>query len=161
MGNSAAGGGSRGGSSSFKAGADLAARKAQAGRMGRKYPDYVCVICEPCQAAASASGRKNVAKFLVPRTMEWAALGKALRRRVALSPAHELRFKAAGRCPAPGELMRRVEAECRDEDGFLYVQYMVVLARGAGAMLEKRDAGPASPRHAAALLPAARPRLYH
>ena len=107
--------------SNFRATNTLAQRKSESARRREKYPNKVPIICEVSpKKARELKLEKN--KYLVPGDFTIGQFLMILRRRINITPEKALfLFMEDSTMPPTGELLVVLDANNKNEDGFLYI----------------------------------------
>ncbi|KAH0841078.1 Autophagy-related protein 8 [Fonsecaea pedrosoi] len=103
-------------------------RKAEAERIRQKYADRIPVICEKVEKSDIATIDKK--KYLVPADLTVGQFVYVIRKRIKLSPEKAIFIFVDEVLPPTHALMSSIYDEHKDEDGFLYITY-VLTKRGA------------------------------
>ena len=106
----------------FKKKYTLMQRKAEAGRILKRYPTRIPVICERANTADIALIDKH--KYLVPAELIMGQLIFVIRRRLKLDAAKAIfLFVNDQVIPPSGASLGELYEEYKSEDGFLYMTY--------------------------------------
>lgn len=106
----------------FKDQHSLDKRRDDSQRIRAKYPDRVPVIVDVRQNCA-ALPEIDKKKFLVPGDLSVGQFIYVIRRRIGLSPEQAVFVFVNNTLPPVSHTMAAVDAENRDQDGFLYFTY--------------------------------------
>ena len=108
----------------FRAGRDLAQRSAEAAKVLAQYPARVPI---PLDRAPGGHRLPDVdkRKYLTPRDLTVGQFIYVIRKRLSIESNVALFFSAGeeGRLPASSMTLAALHDECRDADGFLYLEY--------------------------------------
>ncbi|KAA8524637.1 hypothetical protein F0562_011060 [Nyssa sinensis] len=115
--------------SSFKMEHPLERRQAEAARIREKYPDRIPVIVERAEKSEIADIDKK--KYLVPADLTVGQFVYVVRKRIKLSPEKAIFIFIKNILPPTAAMMSAIYEENKDEDGFLYMTYSVMLC-GSG-----------------------------
>ncbi len=107
--------------SRFKAENSLVKRQADSARMRNKFPDRVPIILDAKLNKGVPAIDKS--KFLVPQDLTVGQFAYVIRRRINLSPEQAMFLFVRNTLPVSSMAVGELDAEYRDEDGFLYVSY--------------------------------------
>jgi GABA(A) receptor-associated protein len=103
---------------SFKSNFSYDARKKEADKLRKKYPDKYPVVCDTDKTAPKLD--KN--KYLVSGDITIGQFLYVVRKRIELTPEYALYFYINGRLLPPSQLVSQVYNEMHEDDGFLYIQ---------------------------------------
>lgn len=105
----------------FKAENALIKRQSDSARMREKFPERVPIILD----AKSSSNVPVIdkSKFLVPKDLTVGQFAYVIRRRISLSPDQAMFLFVRNTLPVSSMTIGNLDADYRDEDGFLYVSY--------------------------------------
>jgi len=106
----------------FKERFTLEKRKSEYERIQRKYPDRVPVIAEKANGSSLASMSQS--KFLVPDSITIGDLLVVIRKRIKLEPYQSLFLSVKHIIPPVSSLVKHIHDKYKDEDGFLYIEYV-------------------------------------
>ncbi len=98
-------------------------RTKESGRMRSKYPDRIpCLISKHSDGSEIPSIDKT--KFLVPHDFTVGQLMWVVRKRIKLKPEQSLfLFCGKGNIPASSAIIKNIDKEHINKDGFLYFTY--------------------------------------
>ena len=105
----------------FKETYPLDERRAEAGKIRRKYPDRIPVIVQKAPKALLGDIDKN--KFLVPSDLTVAQFMYIIRKRMSITPEQVFFLFVNDVLPATSATMGAIYEEFNEEDSFLYVAY--------------------------------------
>ena len=115
----------------FKAENAFVKRRSESARMRSKFPDRVPVILDAHPNSHVPPIDKS--KFLVPSDLTVGQFAYVIRRRISLSPTQAMFMYVRNVLPVSSLSFGELDAEHRDEDGFLYVTYSGENTFGKGA----------------------------
>jgi GABA(A) receptor-associated protein len=95
----------------------------EANSIFRKYPTRVPIICER-QKGCTQLPPLDKRKYLVPNDLTVAQFVFVIRKRMTLDAAHALFVTVNGTIPPSSASIGCLHKTHRDEDGFLYMQFM-------------------------------------
>eukprot|EP00756_Hemistasia_phaeocysticola_P005822 Hpha_TRINITY_DN13517_c0_g1::TRINITY_DN13517_c0_g1_i1::g.111538::m.111538/K08341/GABARAP, ATG8, LC3; GABA(A) receptor-associated protein len=107
----------------YKKEVSLQARKADAARVGLKYPDHVPVVCERLEDSENRMPGLDKKKFLVPADMNVAQFLYVVRKRIRVRPEEAMFLFVNRTLPTTTTHVSTLHAMHADEDGFLYLNY--------------------------------------
>lgn len=109
-------------SKKFKLEFTFEARKQEAQRITKKFPDRLPIICE---RANNNSGVPEIdkKKYLVPIDLTISQFLFVIRKRMELSPEKALFIFVNGTIPSSSATISQVYSQHKDLDGFLYISY--------------------------------------
>ena len=95
----------------------------EANNVFRKYPSRIPIICER-QPGCTRLPPLDKRKYLVPNDLTVAQFIFVIRKRMTLDAAHALFVSVNGSIPPSAVTIGSLHNTHRDEDGFLYMQFM-------------------------------------
>ena len=104
---------------------DVEQRIEESQRIRQQYPDRVPVICEKAEKTDIPNISKK--KYLVPGDLTVGQFVYVIRKRIKLSPDKAIFIFVESVLPATSASMNDIYAEYKDEDGFLYLWYVIIL----------------------------------
>lgn len=127
----------------FKDQHSLDKRRDDSQRIRAKYPDRIPVIVNKWQHCTTLP-ELDKEKFLVPGDLTIGQFIYIIRRRIRLSPEQAVFVFVNNALPPVSQTMAAIDADGRDQDGFLYFTYSsenTFGAGGAGADLTRGHGG--------------------
>lgn len=107
---------------SFKTEHNFIDRQKEAGRILKKFPDRVPVICERDKNKLDVPELEKK-KFLLPKDLKMIEFIFILRNKMKINNSIALFFTIDGHVPNSTQTMHNLYEEYKDRDGFLYVVY--------------------------------------
>ena len=89
-------------------------------RTNPKFKNRVPIIAQPAKNCVYKIDRT---KYLVPADLTMAQFAYVIRKRLKLNPEAALFFYVNNRLAAMSDLLKQVDHDSRDEDGFLYITF--------------------------------------
>ena len=97
-------------------------RKKEAEYILNKYNDRLPIICERVKNSPSVPALDKI-KFLIPKDLTIGQFIHVVRKRINLSPTTAIFIYCNNIIPSSTSMMVTVYKECKDEDGFLYLNF--------------------------------------
>ena len=106
----------------FKQMTTFSERLSESGRIKKKYPDRIPIICER-QIGNNKYSQLYRIKYLVPNDFILAQFMFIIRKKIKVDQYDAIYFIINGNIPRTSELMINLYESNVDKDGFLYIKY--------------------------------------
>lgn len=107
----------------FKEEKSFEERLAESKRIREKHPDRIPVICEKSTRCNKDIPDIDKRKYLVPSDLTMGQFIYVIRKRMNLTPHKSIFLFVNHTLPQSSELISKVYEKCKDQDGFLYIEY--------------------------------------